>query len=59
MKIDKNKIIINIDVIADDTLEIKYNNHTTQMVHPDDITKYIYELKTDIKILSDILFKLD
>ena len=59
MKIDKNKIIINIDVIAADTLEITYNNHTTQMVHPDDITKYIYELKTDIKILSDILFKLD
>lgn len=38
MKIDKNKIIINIDVIAVDTLEITYNNHTTQMVHPDDIT---------------------
>lgn len=39
MKIDKNKTIINIDVIAVDTLEITYNNHTTQMVHPDDITK--------------------
>lgn len=59
MKIDKNKIIINIDVIAVDTLEITYNNHTTQMVHPDDITKYISELKADIKRLSDILSKLD
>lgn len=46
MKIDKNKIIINIDVIAADTLEITYNNHTTQMVHPNDITKYISELKS-------------
>ena len=59
MKIDKNKTIINIDVIAVDTLEITYNNHTTQMVHPDDITKYISELKADIKRLSDILSKLD
>lgn len=46
MKIDKNKTIINIDVIAVDTLEITYDNHTTQMVHPDDITKYISELKS-------------
>lgn len=55
MKIDKNKIIINIDVIAADTLEITYNNHTTRMVHPDDITKYISELKAKIIRLSDIL----
>lgn len=46
MKIDKNKIIINTDVIAADTLEITYDNHTTQMVHPDDITKYISKLKS-------------
>lgn len=59
MKIDKNKIIINIDVIDADTLEITYNNHTTQMVHPDDITKYISELKAKIIRLSDILSKLD
>lgn len=59
MKIDKNKTIINIDVIAVDTLEITCNNHTTQMVHPDDITKYISELKANIIILSDILSKLD
>lgn len=59
MKIDKNKIIINIDVIAADTLEITYNNHTTQMVHPNDITEYISKLKADIKRLSDILSKLD
>ena len=55
MKIDKNKTIINIDVIDADTLEITYNNHTTQMIHPDDITKYISELKAKIKRLSDIL----
>lgn len=59
MKIDENKTIINIDVIATDTLEITYNNHTTQMVHPDDITKYISELKAKIIRLSDILSKLD
>lgn len=59
MKIDKNKIIINIDVIAADTLEITYNNHTTQMVHPDDVTEYISKLKADIKKLSDILSKID
>lgn len=59
MKIDKNKIIINIDVIAADTLEITYNNHTTQMVHPDDITKYMSELKAKIIRLSDILSKID
>lgn len=59
MKIDKNKIIINIDIIAADTLEITYNNHTTQMVHPDDITKYISELKAKIIRLSDILSKID
>lgn len=59
MKIDKNKIIINIDVVAADTLEITYNNHTTQMVHPDDITKYISELKAKIIRLSDILSKID
>lgn len=59
MKIDKNKTIINIDVIAVDTLEITYSNHTTQMVHPDDITKYISELKAKIIRLSDILSKLD
>lgn len=59
MKIDKNKIIINIDVIAADTLEITYNNHTTQMVYPDDITKYISELKAKIIRLSDILSKID
>lgn len=59
MKIDKNKTIINIDVIAVDTLEITYNNHTTQMVHPDDVTEYISKLKADIKRLSDILSKLD
>ena len=59
MKIDKNKTIINIDVIATDTLEITYNNHTTQMIHPDDVTEYISKLKADIKRLSDILSKLD
>lgn len=59
MKIDKNKTIINIDVIATDTLEITYNNHTTQMVHPNDITEYISELKAKIKRLSDILSKID
>lgn len=59
MKIDKNKTIINIDVIATDTLEITYNNHTTQMIHPNDITEYISELKAKIKRLSDILSKLD
>lgn len=59
MKINKYKTIINIDVIAVDTLEITYNNHTTQMVHPDDITKYISELKAKIIRLSDILSKLD
>lgn len=59
MKIDKNKIIINIDVIAADTLEITYNNHTTQMVHPDDITEYVSELKAKIIRLSDILSKID
>lgn len=59
MKIDEKKTIINIDIIAVDTLEITYNNQTTQMVHPDDITKYISKLKADIKRLSDILSKLD
>lgn len=59
MKIDKNKTIINMDVIAAGTLEITYDNHTTQMVHPDDITKYISELKAKIIRLSDILSKLD
>lgn len=59
MKIDKNKTIINIDVIAVDTLETTYNNHTTQMIHPNDITEYISKLKADIKRLSDILSKLD
>lgn len=59
MKIDKNKTIINIDVIAVDTLEITYDNHTTQMIHPDDVTEYISELKADIKRLSDILSMLD
>ena len=59
MKIDKNKIIINIDVIAADTLEITYNNNTNQMVHPYDITEYISKLKADIKRLSDILSKID
>lgn len=58
MKIDKNKTIINIDVIAVDTLEITYNNHTTQMISPNDITEYISKLKADIKRLSDILSKL-
>lgn len=46
MKIDKNKTIINIDVIATDTLEITYDNHTTQMIHPNDITEYISKLKS-------------
>ena len=59
MKIDKKKTIINIAVIDADTLEITYNNHTTQMVHPNDVTKYISELKADIKRLSDILSKID
>lgn len=59
MKIDKNKTIINIDAIAVDTLEITYGNHTTQMIHPNDITEYISKLKADIKRLSDILSKLD
>ena len=59
MKIDKNKTIINIDVIAVDTLEITYNNHTTQMIRPNDITEYISKLKADIKRLSDILSKID
>lgn len=59
MKIDKNKTIINIDVIATDTLEITYNNHTTQMVNPNDVTEYISELKAKIKRLSDILSKID
>lgn len=59
MKIDKNKTIINIDVIAIDTLEITYNNHTTQMIHPNDIIEYISKLKADTKRLSDILSKLD
>lgn len=59
MKIDKNKTIINIDVIDADTLEITYDNHTTQMIHPDDVTEYISKLKADIKRLSDILSKLD
>ena len=59
MKIDKNKTIINIDVIAVDTLEITYDNHTTQMIHPNDITEYIFELKATIKILSDILSSID
>ena len=59
MKIDKKKTIINIAVIDADTLEITYNNHTTQMVHPNDITEYISELKAKIKRLSDILSKID
>lgn len=59
MKINKNKTIINIDVIAVDTLEITYDNHTTQMIHPNDITEYISKLKAKIKRLSDILSKLD
>lgn len=59
MKIDKNKTIINIDVIAVDTLEITYNNHTTQMIHPNDITEYISKPKAKIKRLSDILSKID
>ncbi|QIG59189.1 hypothetical protein crAss002_79 [Bacteroides phage crAss002] len=59
MKIDEKKTIINIDVIATDTLEIIYNNHTTQMVNPNDITEYISKLKAKIKRLSDILSKLD
>lgn len=46
MKIDKNKTIINIDVIAVDTLKITYDNHTTQMIHPNDITEYISKLKS-------------
>lgn len=46
MKIDKNKTIINTDVIATDTLEITYDNHTTQMIHPNDITEYISKLKS-------------
>lgn len=29
------------------------------MIHPDDITKYISELKAKIKRLSDILSKID
>lgn len=49
MKIDKDKTIINIDVIDADTLEITYDNHTTQMIHHYDITKYISELKAKIK----------
>lgn len=49
MKIDKNKTIINIDVIAVDTLEITYDNHTIQMIHPNDITEYISKLKAKIK----------
>ena len=59
MKIDKNKTIINIDVIAVDTLEITYDNHTTQMIHPNDITEYIFELKAKTTRLSDILSKID
>lgn len=59
MKIDEKKTIINIDVIAVDTLEITYDNQTTQMVHPDDVTEYISKLKAKIKRLSDILSKLD
>lgn len=59
MKIDKNKTIINIDVIAVGTLEITYDNHTTQMIRPNDITEYISKLKAKIKRLSDILSKLD
>lgn len=59
MKIDEKKTIINIDVIAVDTLEITYDNHTTQMIHPNDITEYISKLKADIKRLLDILSKLD
>lgn len=59
MKIYKNKTIINIDVIAVDTLEIIYDNHTTQMIHPNDIVEYISELKAKIIRLSDILSKID
>ena len=51
MKIDEKKTIINIDVIAVDTLEITYDNHTTQMIHPDDVTEYISKLKAKIKRL--------
>lgn len=59
MKIYKNKTIINIDVIAVDTLEITHDNHTTQMIHPNDIVEYISELKAKIIRLSDILSKID
>lgn len=59
MKIYKNKTIINIDVIAVDTLEITYDYHTTQMIHPNDIVEYISELKAKIIRLSDILSKID
>ena len=59
MKIYKNKTIINIDVIAVDTLEITYDNHTTQMIHLNDIVEYISELKAKIIRLSDILSKID
>ena len=57
MKIDRNKTIINIDVIDVDTLEITYNNHTTQMIHLDDITKYISELKAKIKKIIKHIIK--
>lgn len=59
MKIDKNKTIINIDVIAVDTLEITYDNHTDQMIHPDDIVEYISEPKAKIIRSSDMLSKTD
>ena len=59
MKIDEKKTIINIDVIAVDTLEITYDNHTTHMIHPNDIVEYISELKAKIIRLSDILSKID
>lgn len=48
----KRKTIINIDVIAVDTLEITHNNHTTQMIHPNDITEYISKLKAKIKKIT-------
>lgn len=57
MKTDKNKTIINMDAIAVDTLETTYDDHTTQMVHPDDMTEYISGLKAKIIRSSDILSK--
>ena len=59
MKTDKNKTIINMDVMAVDTLEITCDNHTTRMIHPDDTAGYISGLKAGIIRLSDILSKTD